>query len=51
MAKNHTQPPSKSGVLLGTPAGDPRQGPGIVPGILDDAREPDAPKTSRPPRS
>jgi hypothetical protein len=51
MAKNPTQPPSKGAVLPGTPAGDPRKGPGIVPGTPDDAREPDAIKTSRPPRS
>ena len=49
MAKN-PQPPSKS-ALPGTPAGEPRKGAGIVPRTPDDAREPDTPKTSRPPRS
>ncbi len=51
MAKNPDQPPIKSGVLPGTPAGDPRKGPDIVPGTPDDAREPEGSKTSRPPRS
>ena len=50
MAKNPMQPPSKCAALPGTPAGEPRKGPGIVPGKPDDAREPEPPKTSRPPR-
>ena len=55
MTKNPSQPPSKSGVFPGTPAGEPRKGPGLVPGTPDDAAEtatpPDTTKTSRPPRS
>jgi hypothetical protein len=51
MSKNPSQPPTKSGVLPGTPAGEPRKGPGIVPGTPDDSREPEGAKTSRPPRS
>lgn len=44
-------PPSKSGVLPGTPNGEPRKGPGLVPGTPDDTRDPATDKASRPPRS
>ena len=51
MTKNPSQPPSKSGVLPGTPAGEPRKGSGIVPGTPDESREKGGGKTSRDPRS
>ena len=51
MTKSPSPPPSKSGVLPGTPAGEPRKGPGIIPGTPNDARdEKGGGKSSRPPR-
>src|SRR5438552_13378797 len=51
MARKPSPPPPKSGVLPGTPAGQPAKGPGIVPGTPDDARDVGTGKSSRTPRS
>jgi hypothetical protein len=51
MSKPNTSAPTKSetGVLPGTPAGEPAKGPGIVPGTPDDTREQGKPTTGRRP--
>ena len=51
MSKPNTSGPTKSesGVLPGTPAGEPAKGPGIVPGTPDEKREPGKEPTGRRP--
>ena len=51
MGKPNTSAPTKpeSGVLPGTPAGQPATGPGIVPGTPDEKREQGQDKTRRRP--